>query len=93
MKKEEKETKATTAKPKTSAKKAASAKVAPKKEIKEIVASSAPPLIANETRASTRRNAAADIHRTDRFKNISYSVSFEQTEIDENTINCDIFNI
>jgi len=74
MKKEEKETKATTAKPKTSAKKAASAKVAPKKEIKEIVASSAPPLIANETRASTRRNAAADIHRTDRFKNISDGV-------------------
>lgn len=72
--KETKVTKATTAKPKTAAKKAASAKVAPKTEVKEIVASSASPLTANETRASTRRNAAADIHRTDRFKNISDGV-------------------
>jgi hypothetical protein len=72
--KETKVTKAVTAKPKSAVKKAASAKVAPKKGIKEIVASSASPLVANETRASTRRNAAADIHRTDRFKNISDGV-------------------
>ena len=62
--KETKVTKATTAKPKTAAKKAASAKVAPKKEIKEIAASSASPLTANETRASPRRNAAFPISPT-----------------------------
>lgn len=79
MKKGEKETKvtkATTAKPKKATKKDASSKSAPKKKEEEIIASSGSPLVANETQASTRtrRNAAADIHRTDRFKNIADGV-------------------
>ena len=80
MKKEEKELKTTngsTAKAKTAAKKTANAKKASSTpNMKEAVASSAEPLFsAHETMATaTRRNKAADIHRTDRFKNISDGV-------------------
>ena len=80
MKEEEKKLKTTngsTAKAKNATKKTASAKKASSAtNMKESVASSAEPLFsAHETMATaTRRNKSADIHRTDRFKNISDGV-------------------
>ena len=80
MKKGEKETKKTkvaTAKKPSAAKKTASAKTPPKTPLQEAVAASGTPLATYEAVAAstaTRRNKAADIHRTDRFKNIQDGV-------------------
>ena len=54
----------------------ASAKKPKLENLEETIATSATPLTAFESEASTttRRNKAADIHRTDRFKNISDGV-------------------
>ena len=74
MEKKPKTTKTAKSTPKTAPKaSSASAKKAAIDDLEQSVASSATPLTAFESAASspTRRNKAADIHRTDRFKNIS----------------------
>ena len=74
MEKKPKTAKTAKSTPKTASK--ASAKKAGIDDLEQSVASSATPLTAFEAVASTstRRNKAADIHRTDRFKNISDGV-------------------
>ena len=74
MEKKPKTAKTAKSTPKTASK--ASAKKAGVDDLEQSVASSATPLTAFEAVASTstRRNKAADIHRTDRFKNISDGV-------------------
>ena len=77
MQKKPKTAKAAKSSPKTASKaSSASAEKAGLDNLEETKASSATPLTAFEAQASTstRRNKAADIHRTDRFKNISDGV-------------------
>jgi len=77
MQKKPKTAKAAKSSPKTASKaSSASAEKAGLGNLEETKASSATPLTAFEAQASTstRRNKAADIHRTDRFKNISDGV-------------------
>ena len=77
MQKKPKTAKAAKSSPKTAPKaSSASAKKAAINDLEQSVASSGTPLTAFEAAASTttRRNKAADIHRTDRFKNISDGV-------------------
>jgi hypothetical protein len=77
MEKKPKTTKTAKSTPKTAPKaSSASAKKAAIDDLEQSVASSATPLTAFESVASSpnRRNKAADIHRTDRFKNISDGV-------------------
>ena len=77
MQKKPKTAKAAKSSPKTASKaSSASAEKAGLDNLEETRASSATPLTAFEAQASTstRRNKAADIHRTDRFKNISDGV-------------------
>ena len=77
MQKKPKTAKAAKSSPKTASKApSASAEKAGLGNLEETKASSATPLTAFEAQASTstRRNKAADIHRTDRFKNISDGV-------------------
>lgn len=77
MQKKPKTAKTAKSSPKTASKaSSASAEKADPNSLEETKASSATPLTAFEAQASTstRRNKAADIHRTDRFKNISDGV-------------------